>query len=533
MPTFSKIICAVLLFTFSLQTGAIVMRYQYIKSKGKMYYGTDIENATLMKGIHLPSFKQLEGVYAKDKRNLYYAGRYLQKAPKNTIVFNNGYTIVDDEVIYFGSKKICDDDLKSFRIHDSGSRGYKIASDRERVYCDGEIVPLDALSFESIGNGYFKDKDGVYSAQTSNFSKKLDDASPTDYRLYDKFPQFLISNNHVYRDGWETGYNPQGFEIFEHYYAASHGNTVFNDFLLRNNDSICMNNQVLDIDAQSFVFLEKYLVKDKNGVYQLNYSNGRNQYWLDLTRGRFYLNPETTQSATIKIPYKGISYKNSDPYKVSIISDEKKTFYSKTERWTQQAKFEEICHIDLNSLELFCLVGEVAICTDKNSVYCIGESIHDPDESNKFYPVVDLKMNPSTTKLILLGKTNDYNETEIAALKDESKCLIINSDKNRSNYVREIKADHPESIETIFAKIEKKSAFVENPEKADPGTDLSKFSYYFVDNECIVYNRYGDSVKELIMDSCYQRLDAGSYLLRDWEKPRLESLRKTSISTNR
>ncbi len=259
----------------------------------------------------LDSFEVLNSIYSKDKNNVYFYENLIKDADPTSInffdkedYFYDTYYAKDSNNVYFNDQTLENSDPNSFVVI-SPIHGY--AKDNENVYQKEELLHwIDAPSFELLGHYYYsKDKNNVYF-----FNRIVEGANPEDFEIVDVELSFhgeidAKDNNNLYYRGEKLGQiDPSSYEPLKYdnyvrdknaiyYLRKNDNNEVTKVEFLEENDGIfefvdgyrlyswtgnsrflktdkaiyLMGYQIEGIDPESFVSLNDFYSKDKNGVY--------------------------------------------------------------------------------------------------------------------------------------------------------------------------------------------------------------------------------------------------------------------------
>lgn len=278
----------------------------YSKDSKNVYYDElPIDKADL------GSFEVLNTIYSRDKNNVYFYENLIENADPNSIEFfdkednfYNTYYAKDAKNVYFNEHTLENSDPNSFVVI---SPVYGYAKDNENVYQKEELLDwIDAPSFELLGHYYYsKDKNNVYF-----FNGIVEGADPKDFEIIDVELSFdgeidAKDNDNLYYRGKKldqidpSSYEPLKYDNYVrdknaiYYLRKNDNNEVTKVEFLEENDGVyefvdgyrlyswngnnrflktdkavyLLGYQIEDIDPESFVSLNDYYSKDKNGVY--------------------------------------------------------------------------------------------------------------------------------------------------------------------------------------------------------------------------------------------------------------------------
>jgi DKNYY family len=357
----------------------------YSKDTNNVYYGTD-----RLQNSDPDSFEILNGIYSKDKNHVYFLKNLIEDADPATIACLNKsdysymvYYAKDANNVYFNDQTLENSDPNSFTVI---SPHYGYAKDDKNVYEEEELLYwIDAPSFELLGHYYYsKDKDHVYffngiveGADPEEFEiidvdlsfhgeidgkdennlyfrgKKIDQVDNSSYEAL-KYDNYVRDKNAIYylrkNDNNEVTKvdfleeNDGVFEFVDGYpiYSWS-GNSHF----LKTDKAIYLEGAPLKgVDADSFVSLNDFYSKDKNGVYT----------WFELTSSNeiTYISLEGVDQASFEVmemPHR---------FDYEVYGKDKSNIYYKGEKIT----------LDNMDFETLKVVKETAYMKDKNNVYC-------------------------------------------------------------------------------------------------------------------------------------------------------------------
>jgi hypothetical protein len=154
--------------------------WQWHSNGRRIYY----DLATEVKGADARTFTPLNHVWATDGTHVFQRDKVLRGADPNTFVVLNDLYAKDERTVFYPFGKISNADAPTFVAFDTDDdSGY--AKDKLHVYhyvfTIGKPVQVrsaDALSFQSVGNGYGMDSCSVYHERA-----RIQKADPTQWRM--------------------------------------------------------------------------------------------------------------------------------------------------------------------------------------------------------------------------------------------------------------------------------------------------------------------------------------------------------------
>ncbi|MEK7595012.1 MAG: DKNYY domain-containing protein [Patescibacteria group bacterium] len=210
------------------------LKYGYYQDSRNLFYDTG-ENYKIVNGIDLKSIQILSTHFIKDKNNIFFSQLYRQSEIKPlqgfdvdsfSVVQNNTYHeqyFKDKNGVYF-SERVGVFSPNSSKIHEANVGSIKVmqrsllAKDNNFVYYNGKIVShLDALTFEELDGGYYRDARSIY---TRNFNVLPNSDSCTfeliGYKTQYEWSGYAKDKNQVYyHDSIVEGADPSTFQAKE------------------------------------------------------------------------------------------------------------------------------------------------------------------------------------------------------------------------------------------------------------------------------------------------------------------------------
>ncbi len=378
---------------------------EYIKKDNAVYYKDEIwqEDEKKVNDADFKTFVELNKIYGKDNKNVFYGDEKLENADFKTFQAVGENIGRDKDNFYWYNQKV-KINLKDFKLYKN--------KDKIRYFRNnGKIYALEALNelngiedvdtFEVLDDEYSKDKHNIYYDGVT-----LSDVDMDTFQII--MPNYYAKDkNSVYsRHKKIKGANPKTIKVLNIAYIKD-DKTVFSDF--------SFSNTLKNADVESFEALGEYYGKDKNNVYlmgekikkadvktfQVISEESFNHYSKD--KNNVYLETYIIEGA--------------DPKTFEIIKE--KPTYSKDKKYLYYSgkKIDEI----KDNLKIMS-AGVLDIIKNGNRIYANGNRL-------------DIE-NPENFKII---KNDYYNNPNIIYGKNDKNIYVIigNGQKIRSKVIKD------------------------------------------------------------------------------------------------
>ncbi|QLG44344.1 DKNYY domain-containing protein [Costertonia aggregata] len=231
--------------------------------------------------VDMDTFEVLNGLFAKDKNNLYcYHNKVshpkldlesfyakgetaVERDKMNNIGFDKNHVYVtvskrQGDIYTTGITILEDADPKTFKKIDY--HGW--AKDHERYYYRNALIHVDYDSFTFIDEFFSKDKNHVYWHTFSNFVKT--DANPETFVSAEKSKYIAIDDKALY----VTNYSKDQKEPITIPYTSKDSIKVYDDMYFKVGRTVYyVGKPILEADIETFELLEFSYAKDKNHVF--------------------------------------------------------------------------------------------------------------------------------------------------------------------------------------------------------------------------------------------------------------------------
>jgi len=176
---------------------------------------------TLIRGVDLPSFKQLNAYYAKDKNHVYFKHKKVLAIDVKSAKIVSRKFIKDKHNYFYNGQPVANIDYDSFKVYELDEYNdmaidnfYFFHRKHKRIskfggyeYFMEPLISYDKESFTKLSDRWSKDKDNIYFEHTLFASTKVDvntfrvlgNFTPNDDNSYliDSF-SLAIDKNHLY-----------------------------------------------------------------------------------------------------------------------------------------------------------------------------------------------------------------------------------------------------------------------------------------------------------------------------------------------
>ena len=231
----------------------------YIKRDNAVYYKAETEQVDGKKvdDADFKTFVELNKIYGKDSKNVFYEDRKLDNADFKTFQIIGEVNGKDKKYIYNYDEKM-EINPKDFKLYKNKDKLLYFRNNG-KLYIGGSFFEVeyvqDLNSFEVIDQGYSKDKYNIYYAGTPIYDvdKSTFQIIMPDYYAKDK--NNVYSGSHKIKDA-----NPDTIKILNQVYLKDDKNVFLN-----------FGQKIENADATTFEVMEENTSygKDKNNVYFL------------------------------------------------------------------------------------------------------------------------------------------------------------------------------------------------------------------------------------------------------------------------
>ena len=388
---------------------------EYIKKDNAVYYKDEIWQADEKKvnDADFKTFVELNKIYGKDSKNVFYEDRKLDNADLKTFQTIGETNGKDKKYIYNYDEKM-EINPKDFKLYKNKDKLLYFRNNG-KLYIGGSFLEVeyvqDLNSFEVIDQGYSKDKYNIYYAGTPIYDvdKSTFQIIMPDYYAKDK--------NNVY-----SGYdkikdaNPDTIKILNQVYLKDDKNVFLN-----------FGQKIKNVDAATFEVMEENASygKDKNNVYYL----GEKIKGTDAKSFEVILEPSNLVQMYSKdkngIFIGGRKIKEADLKTFERLSGT--TYYSK-DRNNLYYREVKIDKIDKENLQILYSDG-IDVVKNGNRIFAEGEklNIKSPETFeiilSKYYNVPNLIYGKDDKNVYVISKSTKFDETY-------SSKIIKNADVN-------------------------------------------------------------------------------------------------------
>jgi len=403
---------------------------EYIKKDNAVYYKDEIWQSDEKKvnDADFKTFVELNKIYGKDSKNVFYEDRKLDNADVKTFQAISDELGKDKKYIYRYDEKM-EVNPKDFQLYKNKDK-IRYFRNNGKLYEAGTFLENttveDLDTFEILDDEYSKDKHNIYYGGVT-----LSDVDMDTFQII--MPNYYAKDKNSVYSGHKKikGANPKTIKVLNIAYVKD-DKTVFSNF--------SFSNTLKNADVKSFEALGQYYGKDKNNVYLMgekikkadvktfqviseeffnHYSKDKNNVYLEtyIIEGA---NPETFEIIKEKPSYskdkKHLYYSGK---KIDEIKDNLKIMNAGIFGIIINGNkiYANGNRLDIENPENFKIIkndyynnpiGKNGFSYDKNSVYFYGKKID--GISPKGFKIIDLAVNSgdSVTFALLTDSKNLY-----------------------------------------------------------------------------------------------------------------------------
>ena len=388
---------------------------EYIKKDNAVYYKDEIWQADEKKvnDADFKTFVELNKIYGKDSKNVFYEDRKLDNADLKTFQTIGETNGKDKKYIYFYDEKM-EINSKDFKLYKNKDKLLYFRNNG-KLYIGGSFLEVEYVqdldSFEAIDQGYSKDKYNIYYAGTPIYDvdKSTFQIIMPDYYAKDK--NNVYSGSDKIKDA-----NPDTIKILNQVYLKDDKNVFLN-----------FGQKIENADATTFEVMEENASygKDKNNVYYL----GEKIKGADAKSFEVILEPSDLVQMYTKdknsVFIGGRKIKKADLKTFERLSGT--TYYSK-DRNNLYYREVKIDKIDKENLQILYSDG-IDVIKNGNRIFAEGEklNIKSPETFeiilSKYYNVPNLIYGKDDKNVYVISKSTKFDETY-------SSKIIKNADVN-------------------------------------------------------------------------------------------------------
>ena len=258
-----------------------VINQLYSKDKNNIYF-----RGKKISGADKDTFEKIDKYnYSKDKNNIYYNDKKIEGADKNTFELTydfgsvvNGYYSKDKNNVYYENKKLKGIDVKTFKkisrlvdnfLIEDKNGFYIVEKDGSIAPIDGKEVDIENLSQLAIKTNLYHDKDSMYFVKNHKLVKIKAAPKVDPYNLSTYNDKYINKYDVVYYLDTDEGAFKKLEKAESHQFSA-YGNTEY----AKGRKNVYFKGKILaDADYESFGMKynhekDVYEIRDKNKVYE-------------------------------------------------------------------------------------------------------------------------------------------------------------------------------------------------------------------------------------------------------------------------
>ena len=388
---------------------------EYVKRDNNVYYKDETEQVDERKVDDADSktFVELNKIYGKDSKNVYYEDKKLENADFKTFQIIGEVTGKDKKYIYNYDEKM-EVNPKDFKLYKNKDKLLYFRNNG-KLYIGGSFFEVEYVqdldSFEAIDESYSKDKYNIYYAGTPIYDvdKSTFQIIMPDYYAKDK--NNVYSGSDKIKDA-----NPDTIKILNQVYLKDDKNVFLN-----------FGQKIKNADVTTFEVMEENASygKDKNNVYYL----GEKLKGADAKSFEIILEPNNLVQMYSKdrnsVFIGGRKIKEADLKTFERLSGT--TYYSK-DRNNLYYRELKIDKIDKKNLKIL-YSGGIDVVKNGNRIFSEGEklNIKSPETFeiilSKYYNVPNLIYGKDDKNVYVISKSTKFDETY-------SSKIIKNADVN-------------------------------------------------------------------------------------------------------
>ena len=376
---------------------------EYIKKDNAVYYKDEIWQADEKKvnDADFKTFVELNKIYGKDSKNVFYEDRKLDNADVKTFQAISDELGKDKKYIYRYDEKM-EVNPKDFKLYKNKDKLLYFRNNG-KLYIGGSFLEVEYVqdldSFEIIDEGYSKDKYNIYYAGTPIYDvdKSTFQIIMPDYYAKDK--NNVYSGSDKIKDA-----NPDTIKILNQVYLKDDKNVFLN-----------FGQKIKNVDAATFEVMEENASygKDKNNVYYL----GEKLKGADAKSFEIILEPNNLVQMYSKdknsVFIGGLKIKEADLKTFERLSGT--TYYSK-DRNNLYYRELKIDKFDKKNLKILYSDG-IDVVKNGNRIFAEGEklNIKSPETFeiilSKYYNVPNLIYGKDDKNVYVISKSTKFDET--------------------------------------------------------------------------------------------------------------------------